>query len=231
MHAMVLHRPGQPLVRETRPLPAPGPGQVRLRVLACAVCRTDLHVVDGELPHPALPLVPGHEIVGEVDATGPGVHGLHPGQRVGVGWLGHACGHCDYCAADRENLCDAPGFTGYTRDGGFATHAIADFAQALRAIGEPLQGRKARDISMARVLGQLFATTEMFDFREEGRPPVALERSPARIGPSRVRAGIGRRSSSKRRTACSRPATPIGAAATPRARARSVGPVARRCGD
>ncbi len=131
MHAMVLHRPGQPLVRETRPLPAPGPGQVRLRVLACAVCRTDLHVVDGELPHPALPLVPGHEIVGEVDATGPGVHGLHPGQRVGVGWLGQTCGHCDYCAADRENLCDAPGFTGYTRDGGFATHAIADAAFCL----------------------------------------------------------------------------------------------------
>src|SRR5690606_21855973 len=73
----------------------------------------------------------GHEIVGEVDATGPGVHGLHPGQRVGVGWLGQTCGHCDYCAADRENLCDAPGFTGYTRDGGFATHAIADAAFCL----------------------------------------------------------------------------------------------------
>src|SRR5690606_105467 len=109
MHAMVLHRPGQPLVRETRPLPAPGPGQVRLRVLACAVCRTDLHVVDGELPHPTLPVVPGHELVGEVET----------------------CGHCAYCAADRENLCDAPGFTGYTRDGGFATHAIADAAFCL----------------------------------------------------------------------------------------------------
>src|SRR5690606_20503466 len=105
--------------------------EVRLRVLACAVCRTDLHVVDGELPHPALPRVPGHEIVGVVEATGPGVDAPALGRKVGVGWLGHACGHCDYCAADRENLCDAPGFTGYTRDGGFATHAIADAAFCL----------------------------------------------------------------------------------------------------
>jgi len=140
MHAMVLHRPGQPLVRETRPLPAPGPGQVRLRVLACAVCRTDLHVVDGELPHPALPRVPGHEIVGVVEATGPGVDAPALGRKVGVGWLGHTCGHCDYCAAGRENLCDAPGFTGYTRDGGFATHAIAEagFCLPLPAHADPL---------------------------------------------------------------------------------------------
>src|SRR5690606_34770613 len=131
MHAMVLHRPGQPLVRETRPLPAPGPGQVRLRVLARAVCRTALQGVDGELPQPALPRGPGHEIVGVVEATGPGVDAPALGRKVGVGWLGHACGHCDYCAADRENLCDAPGFTGYSRDGGFATHAIADAAFCL----------------------------------------------------------------------------------------------------
>ena len=126
MTAMVLRQPGQPLVLEERPLPEPGPGEVRLRVLACAVCRTDLHVVDGELPHPALPLVPGHEIVGVVEAVGPGVSESMLGLKAGVGWLGHTCGHCDYCAADRENLCDSPGFTGYTRDGGFATHAIAD---------------------------------------------------------------------------------------------------------
>ena len=131
MRAMVLHQPGRPLVQEERPLPQPGPGQVRLRVLACAVCRTDLHVVDGELPHPALPVVPGHEIVGEVEAVGPGVAAPAIGDRVGVGWLGQTCGHCAYCAADRENLCDAPGFTGYTRDGGFATHAIADAAFCL----------------------------------------------------------------------------------------------------
>src|SRR5690606_37271808 len=140
MRAMVLHQPGRPLVHEERPLPQPGPGEVRLRVLACAVCRTNLHVVDGELPHPALPVVPGHEIVGEVEAVGPGVAAPAIGDRVGVGWLGHTCGHCDCCAAGRENLCDAPGFTGYTRDGGFATHAIAEagFCLPLPAHADPL---------------------------------------------------------------------------------------------
>jgi propanol-preferring alcohol dehydrogenase len=131
MRAMVLHQPGQPLELEERPDPVPGPGELRLRVLACAVCRTDLHVVDGELPHPRLPVVPGHEIVGLVDALGPEVEGWHIGQRVGVPWLGHACGHCRYCGEGRENLCDAPLFTGYTRDGGFATHVVADAAFCL----------------------------------------------------------------------------------------------------
>jgi D-arabinose 1-dehydrogenase-like Zn-dependent alcohol dehydrogenase len=131
MHAMVLHEPGQALRWEERPDPIPGPGQLRLRVLACAVCRTDLHVVDGELPRPKLPLVPGHEVVGLVDALGPGVQGFQPGQRVGVAWLAHACGHCRYCGEDRENLCDAPAFTGYTRDGGFATHLLAEAAFCL----------------------------------------------------------------------------------------------------
>ncbi len=126
MRAMVLRRPGTPLVMEERPTPAPGPGELRLRVEACGVCRTDLHVVDGELPHPKLPIVPGHEIVGRVEALGPGVAGFSPGQRVGVPWLGHTCGCCAYCRSDRENLCDDPLFTGYTRDGGYATHAIAD---------------------------------------------------------------------------------------------------------
>jgi propanol-preferring alcohol dehydrogenase len=135
MRAMVLHAPGRPLVLEERPDPVPGAGEIRLRVEACGVCRTDLHVVDGELPDPALPLVPGHEIVGIVDAVGPGVTGLAPGRRVGVPWLGHACGTCPYCAGGAENLCDRPSFTGYTRDGGFASHAVADAAFAF-----PLDG-------------------------------------------------------------------------------------------
>jgi propanol-preferring alcohol dehydrogenase len=126
MKAMVLHAPGQPLRLEERPTPQPGPGEVRLRVLACAVCRTDLHVVDGELAQPKLPVVPGHEIVGLVEAIGPGVQSLRLGQRVGVPWLGHTCGDCRYCREGRENLCDAPLFTGYTRDGGFATHVVAE---------------------------------------------------------------------------------------------------------
>jgi propanol-preferring alcohol dehydrogenase len=126
MKAMVLRHPGAPLQMETRPLPVPGPGELRLRVEACGVCRTDLHVVDGELTKPRLPLVPGHEIVGRVELAGAGVAGFAPGARVGVPWLGHTCGHCPYCATARENLCDDPLFTGYTRDGGYATHAIAD---------------------------------------------------------------------------------------------------------
>jgi propanol-preferring alcohol dehydrogenase len=103
-----------------------GEHQVLIEVAACGVCRTDLHVVDGELPDPRLPIVPGHEIVGSVAATGEGVGGFALGTRVGVPWLGATCGACPYCAAGRENLCDDPLFTGYTRDGGYATHAVAD---------------------------------------------------------------------------------------------------------
>jgi alcohol dehydrogenase, propanol-preferring len=125
MRAMVLHRAHERLVMEERPDPTPGPGQVRVRVEACGVCRTDLHVVDGELPNPKLPIVLGHEIVGRVDAIGEGVN-LKPGARVGVAWLGHTDGTCAYCRSGRENLCDAPLFTGYTRDGGYATHTIAE---------------------------------------------------------------------------------------------------------
>ncbi len=127
MRAMVLRRTGQRLAMEERPELQPGPGQIRVRVEACGVCRTDLHVVDGELPDPKLPIVPGHEIVGRVEAAGDGVT-LARGTRVGVAWLGHACGHCPYCRSARENLCDTPLFTGFTRDGGFATHTIADAA-------------------------------------------------------------------------------------------------------
>ena len=126
MQVMALRRTGTPLALEERIMPEPGPGDLRLRVLACGVCRTDLHVVDGELPHPALPIVPGHEIVGCVDAIGAEAQGFALGQRVGVPWLGKTCGHCPYCATGRENLCDDPLFTGYTRDGGYATHVIAD---------------------------------------------------------------------------------------------------------
>jgi len=124
MRAMVLEHPRTPLVERERPDPLPAAGEVRLRVLACAVCRTDLHVVDGDLPFRG-PVVPGHEVVGVVDAVGPGVDWPAPGQRVGVAWLGGACGHCPFCRAARENLCDEPEFTGYTRDGGFATHVVA----------------------------------------------------------------------------------------------------------
>lgn len=106
----------------------PGPGQLRIRVEACGVCRTDLHVVDGDLPAAALPIVPGHEIVGRVEALGADPAGFAVGDRVGVPWLAHSCGHCRYCREDRENLCDQPAFTGYTRPGGFATHALVEAA-------------------------------------------------------------------------------------------------------
>jgi propanol-preferring alcohol dehydrogenase len=104
----------------------PGIGEIRVKVLACGVCRTDLHVVDGELPHPQVPIIPGHEIVGRIDVLGTGVEGLSIGERVGIPWLGHTCGICPYCKMQRENLCDHPLFTGYTRDGGFATSTIVD---------------------------------------------------------------------------------------------------------
>jgi len=104
----------------------PGPGEIRVRVLACGVCRTDLHVVDGELPNPRLPMIPGHEIVGRIDAIGAGVETLRVGERVGIPWLGHTCGVCPYCVSGHENLCDEPLFTGFTREGGYATAAIAD---------------------------------------------------------------------------------------------------------
>jgi alcohol dehydrogenase, propanol-preferring len=126
MRAMVLERPGEPLRLIERPEPIPSDGEVRIAIHACGVCRTDLHVVDGELPNPKLPIIPGHEIVGRIDALGRDVSGLSSGMRVGVPWLGRTCGHCEFCLSGRENLCDHPLFTGYTRDGGYATHVIAD---------------------------------------------------------------------------------------------------------
>lgn len=135
MRAMVLREIRSPLVLEDRPELLPKPNELRVCVEACAVCRTDLHVVDGDLLVPKLPIVPGHEIVGRVDEAGAEVQGFARGDRVGVPWLGHTCGHCPYCASGRENLCDAPLFTGYTRDGGFATHVMADAAYAFSLDG------------------------------------------------------------------------------------------------
>jgi propanol-preferring alcohol dehydrogenase len=126
MRAMVLEQVGAPLREREREAPEPGPGQVRVRVSACAVCRTDLHVVDGELLSPRLPLVPGHQIVGTIERLGEAVSGLAPGARVGIPWLGRTCGHCRYCTSERENLCDEALFTGYQIDGGYAEHAVAD---------------------------------------------------------------------------------------------------------
>ncbi|MDT3711726.1 MAG: zinc-dependent alcohol dehydrogenase family protein [Pseudomonadaceae bacterium] len=140
MRAMLLERTGEPLHLRDIPEPQPGPGELRVRVLACGVCRTDLHVVDGELPAAPLPIIPGHEIVGRVDALGEGVSGFELGQRVGIPWLGHTCGTCSYCQHAEENLCDAPQFTGYTRPGGYAEYVVADarFAFALGEDGDPV---------------------------------------------------------------------------------------------
>jgi len=123
---MILDRAGQPLSLREVPVPKHSSGQVLVRVSACAVCRTDLHVADGELPDPKLPLIPGHEIVGRVEAVGDAVRGFQPGQRVGIPWLGWTCGSCYYCSSDHENLCDHARFTGYTLDGGYAEYAVAD---------------------------------------------------------------------------------------------------------
>jgi alcohol dehydrogenase, propanol-preferring len=123
---MVLDAPGMPLRLTEWPVPQPGPGQVLLRVEACGVCRTDLHLIDGELPDPRLPIIPGHEIVGRVVGTGAAVAGVVPGQRMGVPWLGWTCGHCEFCARHQENLCDVARFTGYQIPGGYAEYTVAD---------------------------------------------------------------------------------------------------------
>lgn len=126
MRAMMLEKAGEPLQLVEMPVPAPGAGELLLKVLACGICRTDLHVVAGELTEPKLPLVPGHQIVGLVVQVGDGVEGFSPGDPVGVPWLGGTCGECEYCITERENLCDRPLFTGYQRDGGFAEYCTAD---------------------------------------------------------------------------------------------------------
>jgi len=146
MQAMILKKLKEPLEWVELPDRLPGPHEIRVKVLACGVCRTDLHVVDGELPEPRLPIIPGHEIVGRIDALGSEVQGLELGERVGIPWLGHTDGTCPYCLMHRENLCDHPLFTGFTRDGGYATAAIADarFAFPLGDVGT--------DISIAPLL-------------------------------------------------------------------------------
>jgi len=149
---MVLHAPGEPLRMEERPDPDPAAGELLVRVEACAVCRTDLHIVDGELPQARLPVVPGHEIVGRVLGVGDGAGAWRIGERVGIPWLGHTCGHCSYCLAHRENLCDEPVFTGYGRDGGFATHVTADAAFCL-PLNLPLDAVHAAPLLCAGLIG------------------------------------------------------------------------------
>ncbi len=126
MKAMALRRPGAPLRACDLPRPEPGPGQVRVKVTACGVCRTDLHVVDGDLPSAKADIIPGHEIVGRIDAVGDGVSGFELGDRVGIPWLGATCGRCDFCTSGQENLCDEARFTGYQIDGGYAEYTLAD---------------------------------------------------------------------------------------------------------
>lgn len=151
MLAMVLKRPRSALEPEQRALPTPGPHQVLIEVRACAVCRTDLHVVDGELPDAQSPIVPGHEIVGRVVARGPGAE-LEEGARVGVPWLGTTCGHCDYCRSGRENLCDEARFTGCHLDGGYAEYALADARYCLR-LPEGLDDAHAAPLLCAGLIG------------------------------------------------------------------------------
>jgi len=136
MTAMCLDAPHGPLVRRELPVPAPADDEVLIEVAACAVCRTDLHIVDGELTEPKLPLIPGHEIVGRVLECGRRVEHLAPGMRVGVPWLGATCGHCEYCRSGHENLCPEARFTGYHRDGGYATHTLAKAAFAFEIHGD-----------------------------------------------------------------------------------------------
>jgi propanol-preferring alcohol dehydrogenase len=153
MLAMILQAPRMLLQAVARDTPMPGAGEVRLRVRACAVCRTDLHIVDGDLALPRLPLVPGHEIVGTVEALGAGVTTLRLGERVGVPWLGGTCGHCAYCGRGAENLCDQPAFTGYTRDGGFATHALADARYCFSLEGLAMDDAAAAPLMCAGLIG------------------------------------------------------------------------------
>jgi propanol-preferring alcohol dehydrogenase len=151
MHAMILKTLGQPLEwTEIADRPA-GAGEIRVSVLACGVCRTDLHVIDGELPDMHVPIIPGHEIVGRIDSIGPGVTGRSIGERVGIPWLGHTCGECSYCRMNRENLCDRALLTGYTRDGGYATAAIAD-ARFAFPLGEAGNTEALTDVAIAPLL-------------------------------------------------------------------------------
>jgi len=158
MRAMVWDGPGSRLTARTVPVPDPLAGEVRIRIAACGVCRTDLHVVDGELPSPKNALIPGHEIVGLVDALGAGVETVALGERVGVPWLGHTCGYCAFCVQGRENLCDTPQFHGYTRDGGYAEYVVADARYCFR-IPETYDDQHAAPLLCAGLIG--FRTLRM----------------------------------------------------------------------
>lgn len=161
MQAWVLHRPSdatrQPLALEERPVPEPGPGEVRLRVASCGVCHTDLHTVEGELLPVRLPVVPGHQVVATVEALGPGAErllpeGVRPGSRVGVPWLYRACGRCEYCLQGRENLCESPQFTGYHVDGGYAEWMVAP-AESLLPIPDRYADIEAAPLLCAGIIG------------------------------------------------------------------------------
>jgi propanol-preferring alcohol dehydrogenase len=152
MKAMVFHGSGQPLRLEERPIPTCGAGQVLIRVTACGVCRTDLHVIEGDLTEPILPLIPGHEIVGVVEEVGSDVPTLTPGQKVGVPWLGGTCGACSYCRSSQENLCDRARFTGYQIDGGYAEYTVADHRFAF-PIASGLSDAEAAPLLCAGLIG------------------------------------------------------------------------------
>ncbi|KAB2914420.1 MAG: zinc-dependent alcohol dehydrogenase family protein [Hyphomicrobiaceae bacterium] len=152
MKAMVLAEPGRALRLERRAKPKPGPGQVLVKISACGVCRTDLHIVDGELTAPKLPLVPGHEIVGRIEAAGEGVVRFRSGDRIGIPWLGRTCGQCRYCVSGCENLCDAPAFTGYHIDGGYAEYAVAE-ADFCFPVPDPYSDIEAAPLLCAGLIG------------------------------------------------------------------------------
>ena len=178
MKAMVLEREGAGrLAAVERPDPEPGPGEVLIEVTACGVCRTDLHLADGELPHPKSPVVPGHEIVGRVVRTGPGATHLEPGQRVGVGWLGWSCGRCSFCTSGRENLCTEARFTGYQVDGGYAELTLADHRFVF-----PLPDALGADAEAAPLLCAGLIGYRSYRMAVETASPAAASPEPQRLG-------------------------------------------------
>lgn len=152
MRAMTFSGIGKPLKLRNLPIPEPGPGQVLIHVNACGVCRTDLHIIDGDLPSPIPDVIPGHEVAGIVERLGPGVEGFRAGDRVGVPWLGHSCGACKYCRMGRENLCREAKFTGYTLDGGFADYMVADHHYCFR-LPEAFDDGHAAPLMCAGMIG------------------------------------------------------------------------------
>ncbi|MCC6394047.1 MAG: alcohol dehydrogenase catalytic domain-containing protein, partial [Bryobacterales bacterium] len=170
MKACVLHTrqpiDRSPLMIEDVPLPEPRTGQVRIRVRACGICRTDLHVIEGELPERKLPLIPGHQVVGIVDTRGPGANRFSPGQRVGVAWLHRTCGFCEYCLAGKENLCDQPDFTGYTVDGGYAEFLLAA-ENFVYALPEGFSDLQAAPLLCAGIIG--FRSLRLSGIQRGGR--------------------------------------------------------------